>query len=120
MTTYTSLDDFLGTDLFDTRDLIEFIEETEKSADPDAADELRRARALEELLRDTPDYAYGEAVIADWYFEDYAEQLADDIGAIDRNATWPVNCIDWGKAADDLKADYFRVDFEGYTYWVRA
>lgn len=63
---------------------------------------------------------HGESLIRDSYFEEYAEQLADDIGAIDRNAKWPVNCIDWEKAARELQYDYTEVDFDGEAYWIRA
>lgn len=49
----------------------------------------------------------------------HAQELADDIGAIDRNATWPCNCIDWDEAAEQLQQDYTEVDFDGVTYWVR-
>lgn len=53
-------------------------------------------------------------------FEDYARELAEDIGAIDPNAGWPLGCIDWDKAADELKMDYTSVDWEGVTYYYRA
>lgn len=53
-------------------------------------------------------------------FEEYAQELAEDIGAIDRNLTWPNNCIDWEKAADELKYDYSEVDIEGRTYYFRS
>ena len=66
------------------------------------------------------EWQHGLELIADSYFEEYAEQLADDIGAIDRNAIWPVNCIDWEKAARELQMDYSSVDFDGETYWYRS
>ena len=62
---------------------------------------------------------YPVTMIADWYFRDYAQELADDIGAINSDATWPNNCIDWDKAARDLRMDYTSVEFYGRTYWVR-
>lgn len=43
--------------------------------------------------------------------EEFAEQLAEDIGAVDRNATWPNNHIDWEAAARDLFCgDYYMID----------
>ena len=53
-------------------------------------------------------------------FEEYAEQLADDIGAIDRDAKWPVNCIDWEKAARELAYDYSTVTYGGTNYLIRS
>jgi len=62
---------------------------------------------------------YPVTLIRDSYFRDYAEELADDIGAINRDALWPCNCIDWDETADQLKQDYTTVEFDGVTYWVR-
>lgn len=37
---------------------------------------------------------------------DFAENLADDIGAINDNASWPYTCIDWERATRELMYDY--------------
>ena len=66
------------------------------------------------------DYRHGEALIRDGYFEEYAQELAEDIGTVDRRRSWPVNCIDWSAAADALKADYSCVAWAGEDYWIRA
>jgi len=42
--------------------------------------------------------------------EDFAQNLADDLGAIDRNLTWPMYCIDWEQAARDLMMDYYEIN----------
>lgn len=62
---------------------------------------------------------YPITLIRDDYFEDYAQQLAEDIGAVDRNAAWPNNCIDWKQAAKELEMDYSTVDFEKTSYLYR-
>jgi hypothetical protein len=62
----------------------------------------------------------GTALIRDSYFETYARELAEDIGAIGENAIWPNNCIDWERAARELQYDYTAVDFDGVAYWVRS
>lgn len=86
-------------------------------------DTYNELKALESLQEDakgySPDWTYGATLINDGYFEQYAEQLAEDIGAIDRDAKWPLNHIDWEAAANELKSDYTSVDFDGTTYWVR-
>jgi len=66
------------------------------------------------------DWDFGTTLIRDSYFEQYAQELAEDIGAIDRNANWPLNNIDWDTAADELKIDYTCVNFDGEDYWLRA
>ncbi len=42
--------------------------------------------------------------------EDFAEQIAEDLGLIDTNARWPSDCIDWEQAARELMMDYFEID----------
>jgi antirestriction protein len=46
--------------------------------------------------------------------EDFAQQLAEDIGAVTEGLTWPNNCIDWKHAARELMYDYFESD--GYYF----
>jgi hypothetical protein len=53
------------------------------------------------------------------YFEDYAKELAYDIGAIDSDAAWPCTHIDWDAAANELRMDYTEVEFDGNNYLVR-
>lgn len=66
-----------------------------------------------------PDWEYGTGLIRDSYFETYAQELADDIGAVNKDYGWPFTCIDWAQAARDLQQDYTSIDFDGVTYWVR-
>jgi hypothetical protein len=56
--------------------------------------------------------------ISDTTFEEYAIELAEDIGP--KMDGWPYDYIDWERAADALKQDFYNVDFEGETYWYRA
>ena len=77
---------------------------------------------LEELrtLRDEiPEWRYGEALINDDHFVEYAQDLAEDLG-MGRNQPWPYSCIDWDRAADDLKMDYSSCEYQGETYWFRG
>lgn len=66
------------------------------------------------------DWKYGAIFIHDSHFQDYAIQLADEIGAVSWDARWPANCIDWKEAAAQLKADYTVVEVNGETYYTRA
>lgn len=38
--------------------------------------------------------------------EKFAQDMADQLGAVDKNATWPNTCIDWERAARELMYDY--------------
>lgn len=83
------------------------------------ADELK---ALEDLASQaegySDDWTYGATLIRDSYFTDYAQELCADIGDIPRDLPGYI-VIDWQATADNLKADYTSVEFDGVTYWVR-
>ena len=112
-------------DIIDSRNIIERIEDLEgyDCADLDD-DERNELKALKELASEASGYAsdwpYGETLIRDTYFKDYAMELADDIGAINSDASWPNTCIDWDQAARELQMDYTCIDFDGVDYWIRA
>ena len=131
-------------DIIDSRDIIERIEELESehsyllggAVGPDDLGDDARAefiawedeygaeldtlRKLADDASGSPDWEWGETLIRDSYFEDYTQELAEDIGAVKHDASWPNNCIDWGQAARELKTDYFCVDFDGVEYWIRS
>lgn len=51
--------------------------------------------------------------------QDYARDLADDLGLVDRDASWPNNFIDWKRAADELfSTDYWSAPAGGYHIYV--
>lgn len=119
--------------ILDLRDLAEtYADLTARESDEDdplhddEIDTLANLRKLaQELGVDGPEgmerYADNESTMideSDW--TEYAEQLADDLGAIDRNASWPVNCIDWEKAARELAYDYSLVEYAGTNYYIRS
>jgi hypothetical protein len=109
-------------DVIDSRDVIERIEELENqdTVDDDDYDELTVLRALAaEASGYASDWQYGETLIRDSYFREYAEQLAEECDLIPEGAHWPMSCIDWEAAADELQMDYTSVDFDGVTYWIR-
>ena len=89
----------------------------------DDTDEGQELKALQSLADQAEGYAddwtHGATLIRDSYFERYAQELADDLGAIPKDAGWPCTCIDWNLAADELKQDYTSVDFDDVTYWIR-
>jgi antirestriction protein len=120
-------------DIIDSRDVIARIEELEGElegltslADAETAnlaDEYTELETLKSLADEASSYAsdwhYGEALIRDTYFEDYAQELAEDCCEVPSNLSWPYTCIDWAKAARELQMDYSAVEFDGVTYWTR-
>ena len=120
---------FDGTeDVIDSRDIIERIEELNEKF-PLNFDEHAEHAALLKLASEaesSPDWAYGETLIRESYFEDYIEQLIDDcypeVSKALSSGEWPMRHLklDIEDAAHEAKQDYFEVEFNGSTYLIRA
>lgn len=119
-------------DTIDTRDIIEEIEELEAQIEEyeeenseekleenySYHDTQRELETLKELIDDIGEHApAGITLINEDYFEEYAENLAFEMGAIERGPVWPANCIDWSKASDELQEDYTVVYIDGQTFY---
>lgn len=66
------------------------------------------------------DYDYGETLINDEFFVEFAMEYSAEINGEFSNQHWPLYCIDWEKAAEELKKDYVPLDYDGVTFWIRA
>lgn len=128
-------------DLIDVRDIIERVEALEETSngsviDGSAGEEYEGheedheeyatlAALLDELKGNGGDHHwrgdwYPVTLIRDSYFEEYVEDLAADIYGDDlRSGEWPFSCIDWERAARELRMDYTSVEYDGVTYWYR-
>lgn len=125
-----TLEDLSAEDVIDSRDLEETITELEDERaealeddeaswnNPDGAELLDALQALRQATEDEG-WHDGIGFIRDSHFEDYARGLADDIGAVNAEATWPNNCIDWERAARELQQDYSTVEIGRVTFWYR-
>ena len=120
-------------DVIDSRDIIERIEELEGMGiipldeipqdddveDIELAEELQHLKALtEEAEGYAEDWKCGVGLIRDSYFEEYAEELCKNIGALPNDVPWYI-VIDWEATAGHIRQDYTSVEFDGVTYWVR-
>ena len=128
-----SVSDFTNKDVFDSRDIDERIEyfeslipdpedgETDTDDEPLDEDEREEYAALVAFREDvgSREWSYGITFIFDDYFEEYARELAADIGAIPNDCGWPCTCIDWEQAARELKMDYSCVRFAGAYFYFR-
>lgn len=118
-------------DVLDSRDLEDVIDrlETEQSeaiedihdGSWDDTDGATMLDALRELRAATEGEGWTDGIvfIRDAHFEDYARELADDLGLLDNDTQWPHTCIDWQHAARELQYDYSAVSIGGVTYWYR-
>ena len=120
----TTLD--IAADIIDVRDLIERYEELENESDglPNAEERYQLSCILSDLKGEGGDEQwrgdwYPLTLIRESYFQDYAQELAEDIGAVNRDATWPNNCLDWEQAARELRMDYSAITIDGVTYFYR-
>lgn len=65
------------------------------------------------------DFEHGATLIPEDDFERYAQEFAEDIGAINSEMSWPLGCIDWERAARELAMDYTTVSYQGTDYYIR-
>lgn len=123
-------------DIIDSRDVIaridelqserdEYCSDSDKYADdwateyPEDAAELTSLESLaEEAEGYAGDWQYGEALIHNSYFTEYIIDMLKDCGTLPSDIPWYIE-IDEEKTADNCKADYTSVDFDGETYWIR-
>lgn len=88
--------------------------------DDDEREELAELRVLAADCEGYPDWGYGVTLIADSYFADYAREEAISVTSGIDFDSWPARHIDWDDAAEELQQDYAAVDYQGYTFWIRA
>jgi hypothetical protein len=87
------------------------------------SEEASELNDLEELAEEAEGYAadwkYGETLIRETYWVDYCQELCEDIGDIPKNIPHYIE-IDWGKTAENIKADYTTVEYGNVTYLIRS
>lgn len=104
----------------DTIDEIDICDELEREYDfTERLDDLQRVVDFAEELKDYGDYEYGEAVIHTDYFTEYTEDLLIVCGYIPKDMPSWIE-IDMKATAENVKADYMEADFNGETYYMRA
>lgn len=124
-------------DVIDVRDVIARFEELNaehgEDADPlaefDESGEAKEHALLKALLSDLEGNGgdeewrgswYPLTLVRDSYFEEFAEEEADSLGLISNDARWPYTCIDWERAARELRMDYSMVDSGPYGRQIRS
>lgn len=110
-------------DYIDSREIIDRIADLADAAQrillqPHEYVELHHLQKIADEC-DSEDWEHGVTLIHEAYFEIYAKDLAWDIGAVSSDHEWPLTCIDWDQAAQELLCDYTPVKFNGVTYWYR-
>lgn len=116
-------------DYINTTDLEQHIEhlreciETNEAEEIYIEDEVNQLQKLLDFKTEVVDnlgeetWNMGTTFVADHHFADYAQEMAESIGAIPVDARWPATHIDWDAAADDLKQDYTEIYLGDTPYW---
>ena len=115
-----STSDFSTRDMFDSREIDERIDEIESNDDADDADEAEELDALVAFRDDcrSSEWPYGITFIAKSYFEEYAQELAEDLGMVDRENSMS-SYIDWAAWARDCQMDYSSVVLDDCMFYFR-
>lgn len=77
---------------------------------------------LKRVVSDIEDYSsdkYTALIPAGKDFEDYVQDLCEDIGWIDKDASSMI-VIDWKATAENFSSDFVEIDYEGTTYMMEA
>jgi len=110
----------LHDDYLDSRDIQKRIDELKDEEELDEED-TEELKAWETLKAETEEYGWEDGI---FFFhenvaEEYAQQFAEDTGAISSDAHWPAYCIDWEWAARDFLMDYTSCEIDGQTYYYQ-
>ncbi len=96
-----------------------FEEEEIESWKEDFEDELKEIEEIDDVENELgSEFKYGVTLVDvdDW--EEYVEELLEDIGYIsDDFPSWIE--IDWKATAENVKQDYSELEYEGETYFYR-
>jgi len=110
-------------DTIDLRDVAEAAADFEHDDHAEAV-AIRAAFIKDGLANDVDSFAaYAEdepVAISEYYFAEYAQELAEDHGAISGDEEWPLRCINWEWAARELLYDYSTFTVDGTDYHVRT
>jgi len=134
---WESVSDLARENVFDSRDAEDLREELQDKADAHKAytedpeneseaepldeDEAELLKVLTGLQDETSsEWIHGIGFIRESYFEDYAQEMAEDCGYIKDSKGNPLmQCIDWAQWAELVKQDYSSTDVGGITFYYR-
>lgn len=124
----------MNQDIFDSRDLIERLEELEAlkdsvnegEASPEEIEEWAESEDEYNTLRNfadegevnCEDWEYGETFIHEDYFTEYTKDMLADCGFIPADLPDWIE-IDWEETAANVQEDYTEYTLDGNTYYAR-
>lgn len=92
------------------------------SLSPEEGDEIGELnRLIAEGENTITDWENGATLIRDSAFLEFAQEWADTIADSraekESRDRWPGSCIDWDRAAKELRTDYYLFQINGVTFW---
>lgn len=81
-------------------------------------DEKEELVELENLESEIGEWRHGEAMIPESEFTDYIMETLEDCGTLPKDIPWYI-AIDRDETAENCRADYSEVEYQGTTYLVR-
>ena len=82
------------------------------------SDEFEELEELRIMVNEIPDWQYGATLINEDYWEEYVEEMLKDIGDIPSDLPNYL-VINWESTAENIKADYSEIEYDGETYYYR-
>ena len=99
------------------------LEDLEAADSREDTDDFQAAKEKVEALKDALKTVGedGWPLIPDDDFKEYAQDLAyETLGTKTPWGSWPLDCIDWEQAADELRQDYSSIEIDGEDYYYRS
>lgn len=80
--------------------------------------EGRELEELKEMAEEVSEWADGNTLIPEDDFEEYCQELLEDVGDIPKDLPWYI-VIDWEATAHNIRQDYSEIDYQCTTYLYR-
>ena len=98
---------------------LEALDDAEQELEGFNADHASLMRDIEDAMEQVSDWQYGETLIHERHWEEYVEELCNELGYVNTKDVWWIE-IDWRATAKNVAMDYTTVDFIGHTYYARS
>lgn len=108
---------------YESRTFNEWLAAAQGDCDSEWQDDAKELAALEALQEEAAsiasDWKYGEVLIHEDYFQDYCQEMVEDIGDLPKGLPSYI-VVDWEATCRNLEQDYSHVDFDGVTYLIKS
>lgn len=115
----SDIDDIFGTKGYEYANDVKDVFANYEEVNEDEIDNYKKIYAFcDDLKSESNEFEYGEPVIHSDYFTEYTKELLVDCGYIPKDMPSWIE-IDYDATAENVKADYAEVSYDGETYYIR-